>query len=131
MLSILLVEDHAIFASVLARLLKKTGDLEIAEIAGTAEIALQKLPEQAFDLALVDVFLPEMSGISLVALIHEKYPDLPCVMLSGHLLDRYVQNSLKAGARGYVLKDKSDEILEGIRHVLKGETYVSKELRYV
>ena len=131
MMSILLVEDHPAFANVLARLLHKTGDLEVTQLAETAEIALQYLSEQEFDLALVDVFLPEMSGISLVALIRDQYPDLPCLMLSGHMLDYYVQSSLDAGARGYVLKDKSDEILEGIQHVLQGETYVSRELRDV
>lgn len=131
MLSVLLVEDHAIFASVLARMLLNTGNLEVTVVAGTAEEALRQLPGQQFDLALVDVFLPEMSGIGLVALIREQYPDLPCLMLSGHMLDHYVQSSLNAGAMGYVLKDKSDEILEGIQHVLQGETYVSRELRDV
>lgn len=125
------MEDHPAFASVLARMLHKTGDLKVTLVAKTAEIALQHLSEQKFDLALVDVFLPEISGISLVALIHDQYPGLPCMMLSGHMLDYYVQLALKAGARGYVLKDKSDEILEGIQHVLRGETYISKELRYV
>jgi len=131
MLSVLLVEDHAIFASVLARMLQKTGSLEVTVVAETAEEALQYLPEREFDLALVDVFLPEMNGIGLVALIREQYPDLPCLMLSGHMLDYYVQSSLKAGARGYVLKDNCDEILNGIQHVLSGETYVSTELRHV
>lgn len=130
MRSVLLVEDHAAFASVLVRLLRKTGNLEVIEVARTAEIALQKLPEQEFNLALVDVFLPHMSGISLVALIHDRYPDLPCMMLSGHMLDHYVQRALKAGALGYVLKDHSDEIIEGIQHILKGETYLSRELRH-
>jgi DNA-binding NarL/FixJ family response regulator len=131
MMSILLVEDHPAFASVLARLLRKTGDLEVTLVAETAEIALQHLSEQEFDLALVDVFLPEMSGITLVGLIHDRYPDLPCMMLSGHMLDYYVKLALKAGARGYALKDNSAGIIEGIRHVLRGETYVSKELQNV
>ena len=131
MISILVVEDHAAFASVLVRLLRKSGDLEVIEVARTAEIALQKLPEREFNLALVDVFLPQMSGISLVALLHDRYPDLPCMMLSGHMLDYYVKLALEAGARGYVLKDHSDEIIEGIQHILKGETYLSKELRSV
>jgi DNA-binding NarL/FixJ family response regulator len=130
MRSILLVEDHPAFASVLARLLSKTGDLEVTLVAKTAEIALQHLSEQEFDLALIDVFLPEMSGITLMSIIHDQYPTLLCMMLSGHMLDYYVKLAFKAGARGYVLKDNSAGILEGIRHVLKGETYVSKELRY-
>jgi DNA-binding NarL/FixJ family response regulator len=131
MLSVLIVEDHAIFASVLVRMLLSTGNLEVTLVAETAEEALRLLPEQHFDLALVDVFLPEMSGISLVALIRQQYPELPCLMLSGHMLDHYVQSSLDAGARGYVLKDKSDEILEGIQHVLQGDTFISRELRHV
>lgn len=129
MRSILLVEDHAVFASVLIRLLHQTGELEVTHLARTAEDALQSLPEQQFDLALVDVLLPQMSGISLVALIHERHPELPCLMLSGHLLRHYVQSSLQAGARGYVLKDHAEDIVEGIYYVLKGETYISKKLR--
>ena len=94
MMSILLVEDHAIFASVLIRMLRETGDLEVTATAKTAEEALQYLPEQRFDLVLVDVYLPTMNGITLVALIHDQYPDLPCLMLSGHMLDHYVRSAL-------------------------------------
>lgn len=129
MISILLVEDHAVFASVLARLLSRADDVEMVKIARTAERALQELPEQEFDLVLVDVALPEMNGISLVALLHEEYPDLPCLMLSGHALAHYVDRALRAGARGYVLKDNSREIVNSIRHVLRGEIYVSPELQ--
>ena len=103
--------------------------MEVVKIARTAERALQELPEQEFDLVLVDVALPEMNGISLVALLHEEYPDLPCLMLSGHALAHYVNRALRAGARGYVLKDNSLEIVNSIRRVLRGEIYVSPELQ--
>lgn len=128
MQSILLVEDHAIFASVLVRLLRATGDLEVTMVAKSAEEALERLSEQDFDLVLVDVYLPKMNGISLVALIHTQYPDLPCLMLSGHILKHYVRSSLQAGALGYVLKDNPSRILMGIRHALRGEIYICKEL---
>ena len=129
MISILLVEDHAVFASVLARLLSSAEDMEVVKIARTAERALQELASHVFDLVLVDVALPEMNGISLVAMLHEEYPDLPCLMLSGHALAHYVTRALDAGARGYILKDSSLSIMEGIRRVLRGEIYVSPELR--
>ena len=129
MISILLVEDHAVFAAVLARLLSKTGDMKVVAIAKTAERALQELPEQAFDLVLVDVSLPQMNGIGLVAALHDQYPNLPCLMLSGHALAHYVHRALKAGARGYVLKDNAREIVSSIRHVLRGEIYISPELQ--
>jgi DNA-binding NarL/FixJ family response regulator len=87
------------------------------------------LPGMDVDLVLVDVSLPKKSGIGLVLVLHEKYPNLPCIMLSGHLSPYYARSSLAAGARGYLIKDHSQEILEGIRRVLQGEVYVSEELR--
>jgi DNA-binding NarL/FixJ family response regulator len=129
MISILLVEDHAVFASVLVRLLGRTEDMEISKVARTAERALQELPEQKFDLVLVDVALPQMNGIGLVTLLRDQYPNLPCLMLSGHALAHYVSRALRAGARGYVLKDNAKEIVSSIRRVLRGEIYVSPELQ--
>lgn len=128
MYSILLVEDHSTFASVLVRLLGLTDNLQITTIVKRAETALQELQTQTFDLVLVDVALPEMNGINLVGLIHDQYPELPCLMLSGHALAHYKNRALDAGARGYILKDNAKGIIEGIRRVLKGEIYVSKEL---
>ena len=129
MTSIFLVEDHVIFAQSLLRVLREKGHWDVVDVAGSAEEALEKIPELNVDLVLVDVSLPQRSGISLVFLLHEKYPDLPCVMLSGHLSPHYVRTSLEAGARGYLVKDRADGILKGIRRVLEGEIYVSEELR--
>ena len=130
MTSIFLVEDHAIFAQSLMRVLQDKGHWNVVAVANSAEEAIEKIPElNNIDLVLVDVSLPKRSGISLVLLLHEKYPDLPCVMLSGHLSPHYVRTSLEAGARGYLVKDHADGILAGIRHVLDGEIYVSEELR--
>ena len=130
MWSILLVEDHATLASVLVRLLMTTKDMEITTVATSAESALQELLLQRFDLVLVDVSLPKMNGISLVSMISNQYPGLPCLMLSGHALAHYKNRALEAGARGYILKDHAKGIIEGIRRVLKGEIYVSKELHH-
>jgi DNA-binding NarL/FixJ family response regulator len=129
MTSILLVEDHPIFAEALLRMLRDRGNLEVKAAASSAEEALAALPDLEVDLVLVDVSLPRQSGISLVGVLQSKYPDLPCVMLSGHLSPHYARRSLQAGARGYLVKDHVAEIVEGIQHVLNGEIHVSKELR--
>ena len=129
MTSIFLVEDHAIFAQSLLRVLREKGHWDVIAVAVSAEEALEKIPGLDIDLVLVDVSLPQRSGISLVFLLHEKYPHLPCVMLSGHLSPHYVRTSLEAGARGYLVKDRAEGILKGIRRVLEGEIYVSEELR--
>jgi DNA-binding NarL/FixJ family response regulator len=128
MSSILLVEDHEAFANALLNILNKNGDMNVVAVAETAEKALEQLPELHVDLVLVDVSLPKMSGINLVAALREKYPDLPCVMLSGHLSSQYARRALEAGARGYLLKDNPAGILVGIQHIVKGEIYVSEEL---
>lgn len=129
MTSILLVEDHKIFAKALLRVLHERGKWDVVDVAVSAEEALEKIPNLDVDLVLVDVSLPRRSGISLVLVLHEKYPNLPCVMLSGHLSPHYARSSLAAGARGYLVKDHAEEILKGIERVLKGEIYVSEEIR--
>ena len=126
--SILLVEDHAAFANALLNILNKNGNMNVVAVADSAEKALEQLPELHVDLVLVDVSLPKMSGINLVAALHEKYPDLPCVMLSGHMSSQYARRALDAGARGYLLKDNPAGILTGIQHIVNGEIYVSEEL---
>src|SRR5574341_1042202 len=123
--SILLVEDHEAFANALLNILNKEENLNIVAVVGTAEDALEKLAELKIDLVLVDVSLPRVNGINLVSAIHKIYPDLPCVMLSGHLSAEYVRRALEAGARGYMIKDNPAGILAGIQRVFNGGIYVS------
>jgi DNA-binding NarL/FixJ family response regulator len=133
MCSILLVEDHKLMAETLVRILRTKGNFNVADVAESAEDALEWLSErkdeQQVDLALVDVVLPRTSGIELVSMIQQKYPGLPCLMISGRSAEQYVKRSLAAGARGYVLKDDFQDVMKGIRRVLKGGTYLSKKLK--
>ena len=132
MCSILLVEDHKIMAETLTRLLRTKGNFNVADVAESAEDALEWLSDQEadhqVDLALVDVVLPRTSGIELVSMIQQKYPGLPCLMISGRSNGQYVSRSLAAGARGYVLKDDLHDVMTGIQHVLEGGTYLSQQL---
>ena len=129
MVSILVIDDHAAFGKALVRLLSGKANLNVVGVITSGEEALEKLPALDVDLVLIDVSLPQMNGIELVRLIHERFPEKPCMMLSGHLTPFYVQRALEAGARGYVLKEDITGVLEGIERVLKGEIYVSKALR--
>lgn len=129
MTKILVVEDNVLLATNLERVLRSQGTLTVAAVAPTAEIALEELNHTNVELVLVDVSLPGVSGIDLVASIHERYPQLPCLMLSGHSEIDYVRRALAAGAKGYVVKNNPKAILEAIIQVLAGETYISEELR--
>ncbi len=129
MASILIVEDHAILGKALVRLLTEKVDDTAVTVVSSAEEAIEVMPDLQVDMALVDVSLPKMNGIQLVAYLHEKYPKLPCLVITGHLIPFYLQRSMEAGARGYVLKDDVTGIVEGVQQVLGGGTYVSKALR--
>jgi DNA-binding NarL/FixJ family response regulator len=126
--SILLVEDHAGFANALLRVLNTDKNLNVVAVVESAEKALEQLPDLKVDLVLADFSLPQMNGINLVSELHKKYPALPCIVVSGHLSSEHARRAMKAGARGYVIKDNPVSILEGIQRVLKGETYMSEEL---
>ncbi len=128
MAAILVVEDHPLFVQSLVRLLRDRGKYDVTAV-GSAEQALEELPRSAFDLVLIDVSLPGISGIELIDGVHEQKPNLPCLMVSGHTGSHYVHQSMAAGARGYVLKEDINGIMEAIRQVLRGGTYVSRGLR--
>jgi DNA-binding NarL/FixJ family response regulator len=127
--SILLVEDHAGFARALLNMLGQNPSLNILAVAESAEAALQYLKGSSVDLVLVDYSLPDMNGINLLERLRADHPDLPCAILSGHLSLQHARRALEAGARGYLIKDNPGGILTGIQRILKGEIYLSEELR--
>jgi DNA-binding NarL/FixJ family response regulator len=127
--SIFLVEDHAGFASALNTMLSQKENLKIVAVAGTADEALERLRDVKVDLVLIDFSLPDMTGLNLLERLHHEHPDLRCAILSGHLLPQHARRALDVGGRGYLIKDNPAEILKGIQCMLKGEIYVSEQLR--
>lgn len=127
--SILLVEDHAGFAKALLSMLAQNPNFQVVAVAESAEAALQYLHDYTVNLVLVDYSLPDMSGVNLIEALQEQHPDLPCAILSGHLSLQHARSALELGARGYMIKDNPLGILAGIPRILKGEIYVSEELR--
>jgi DNA-binding NarL/FixJ family response regulator len=127
--SILLVEDHAGFAKALLNMLAQNPSLQVAAVAESAEAALQYLRQSPVDLVLLDYSLPDMSGVTLLERVLEEHPDLPCAMLSGHLSLQHARRALELGARGYMIKDNPLGILAGLPRIIKGEIYVSEEVR--
>lgn len=129
MTSLMIVEDHIVMVESLSYLLSRMKGLTVAATAASAEAALDQLPALSVDLALIDISLPKMSGIDLVACLREQYPDLRCIVLSGHDEPRYIQQALDAGACGYVQKNQPLTLLDAIPHVLSGNVYLSAELK--
>jgi len=126
---VLLVDDHPIVRDGLARMIASQPDLSVSGEAGGAEEALRLVAEDPPDLAVVDLFLEGMSGLDLIKVLRERFPALPVLVLSMHDETVYAERVLRAGARGYVMKQvASRTILEAIRTVLRGEVFLSDKL---
>ena len=128
-IKVYIVEDHPELREVLGMLIEYEPALELCGSAATGEEALVQLVEAEAHVVLVDMFLPQMNGADLIMELQTQWPDLRCVVLSGHADISYVERALAAGARGYILKGNPDEVLEAIQHVMAGGIYLSPLLR--
>ncbi|MEQ1794137.1 MAG: response regulator transcription factor [Nitrospira sp.] len=128
-MKILLVDDHALVRRGVAHVLREDiADLDIAE-AGTAQDAMQAVQASRWDLVILDVHLPDKSGLEVLKDIKRAYPTLPVLMLSLYPEAQYARRALKAGASGYLTKDTApEEITNAVRRVLQGGHYVSASL---
>ncbi|MBR0317885.1 MAG: response regulator transcription factor [Spirochaetia bacterium] len=126
---ILLVDDHpAIRASIGAELLRKNIAEQVFE-AGNSEEGYDKAVFLNPDLIVMDISLYGASGIELTKKILQRIPGTKIVMLSMYSKVIYITESLKAGAKGYILKEADmDSIMDGIKKVLSGETYVDSRI---
>lgn len=126
---VLCVDDHAIFRhGVKMLLLQYDRHMKIGE-ASTAEEAMRLLRETRWDVVILDLSLPDRSGLQLLTEIRATQPSLPVVVLSMHADDEYAVRALRAGASGYVTKESApDELTKAIEALLKGERYITPAL---
>ena len=123
---IFIVDDHSVVRHGLAALLAHVSDLKVCGEAASYEDALADIPAKLPDLAVVDITLKDRSGLDLIRELRAKLPDLKTIVLSMHDEMDYAERALRAGARGYVMKENADDVLvEAIRAALRGEIYVS------
>jgi len=118
---LLVVDDHPIARMGLAQLINQTPDLVVCGEAESAAQARQLIESLKPDLAIVDVALKGESGIELVKDARQRFPALKTLMLSMHEESQFAERALRAGARGYIMKETEPEkILGAIRNVLAG-----------
>jgi DNA-binding NarL/FixJ family response regulator len=127
---ILIIDDHPVVRKGLGRLLESQETLSVSAEAGTPAEALALMQEKNPDLAIVDLSLGDFSGIELIERLHRLAASMPILALSMHEEAVYVERALRAGASGYVMKKEATEkILEAIESVMRGELYVSEEMK--
>ncbi|MEK6275220.1 MAG: response regulator transcription factor [Actinomycetota bacterium] len=126
---VLIVDDHAVVRSGLALLLNAEEDLETVGEAGTAKDAIFEARSSKPDVILLDIVMPDQSGLEVVPQLLHEQPQTKVLMLSMQDDPQYVREAFEAGASGYVLKEAADvELVAAIRELARGGRYVNPEL---
>ena len=126
---ILVTDDHPIFRSGLKETLLKESDVDFVGEAETGQKALELARKQRWDVVILDITMPGKGGFEVLQELRRELPKLPVLILSAHPEDQLALRLLKAGAAGYLTKDKAPQVLlAAIRKVLRGEKYVSELL---
>jgi DNA-binding NarL/FixJ family response regulator len=127
--TIVIVDDHPIVRQGLADLLNEEQDLAVIGQAEDAPEAMQIIRKQKPDIVIIDVSLKETSGIELIKDIKALDSEIPVLTLSMHDESLYAERALRAGAKGYIMKQEAtDKIVNAIRTVLKGQLYLSDRM---
>jgi DNA-binding NarL/FixJ family response regulator len=126
---VLLVDDHPIVCDGLGRLINAQSDLEVSGMAGTVQEALSLVESTNPDLVIADLTLPGRNGLELIKDLAAIHPELPVLVFSMHDELVYAERVLRAGGKGYVMKDTPPErLIEAARLVLNGGVSASRNV---
>lgn len=128
-INIIVVDDHELFRSGMESMLKKNIDLEVFPGVGSGTELKAILSDQSIDIVLLDISLINESGLDLLDDLTLKYPTVKFIMLTMHEEIQYVKESLRKGAKGYLLKESSEkELFEAIYDVNLGKNYFKNKI---
>jgi len=130
MIKILIVDDHAVVREGFRKMVENDPDLKVVAEAENGVEALQMVRSKNIDVVILDMSMPEMSGLDCLKQIKSEFPDLPVLVFSMHPEEQYEQRVLQAGASGYLTKrTKPLEVLDAIKAVAAGKKLMSEELK--
>jgi DNA-binding NarL/FixJ family response regulator len=126
MIRIAIADDHALVRAGLRQFLADQSDMAVVAEAGTGRQALDIVRAGQIDVLLLDIAMPDQSGVDALAAIRARAPELPVLMLSGFAEAHYATAMLRQGASGYLNKDcDPDDIVRAIRTVVRGRKYIT------
>ena len=129
MINVLVVDDHALIRKGMKQILDDTSDIRVTGEAESGMQAIKMVRENKYDLALLDITLPDKYGIDVLRQLKLQCPNLPVLILSMHPDDQYAMRSIRAGAAGYMNKQSApSQLVTAIRQVASGRKYISGEL---
>ena len=129
MIRILVADDHAVVRNGLKQIVGDTPDMVIAAEASNGQEALNKALKDDYDVVLLDITMPDRSGLDILKEIKSQKPELPVLILSMHPEEQYAVRALKAGAAGYLTKESApEELVRAMRRVSVGGKYITSSL---
>jgi len=129
---VLLVDDHMVVRSGLSTVLSVFDDLKLVGEAGDGEEAVRVCERLQPDVILMDLLMPKMDGVTAIKAIKTRWPQIQIIALTSFKEKEYVEGALKAGAKGYLLKDVSaEELVNAIRKAVAGQPSLSPEAAQV
>jgi len=129
MIRILIADDHAIFREGLKHILSESPDVKVAAEARNGQEVLEKIWSEKYDMVLLDISMPGMSGLEVLKQLKIEKPKLPVLVLSMHPEEQYAVRVLRAGASGYLTKESApDELITAIRKISQGRKYITSSL---
>ncbi|HVT89019.1 MAG TPA: response regulator transcription factor [Tepidisphaeraceae bacterium] len=127
--SVVIVDDHPIVRQGLAQLINQQPDLHVSQEIQNARAAVDSINQQVPDIAIIDISLEDRSGIELIKDLRAQHPEMAILALSMHDESLYAERALRAGAKGYIMKQEATEqVMTAIRRVLEGQIYVSERM---
>jgi len=126
---ILIVDDHEVVRDGLRNILLSLDNISIAGEAGNGEDAIKLYNSVKPDLVIMDISMPGMNGIEATRIIKEKDPDAKILILTMHDNQEYLNQIIRSGAKGFILKNTDkEELLEAVKTVASGENFFSKDI---
>lgn len=129
MIRVLIADDHPLFRAGIRRTLEEAGETSVAGEAATGEEVIQLLRKVKADILLLDVFMPGMGFLELLRRVRTEHPEMPTLVVSMQPEEQCAVRAFRAGAAGYLNKDRSSEhLVAAVRTVVQGRRYYSPEL---
>ena len=129
MIRILVADDHPVVRQGLKQIVAGTTDIFVVDEAATGQEVLDKVRQNYFDVVLLDITMPGISGLDVLKQLRSERPELAILILSMHPEEQYAARVLRAGASGYLAKESApDDLVAAVRKISLGGTYVSPSL---
>ena len=128
-LNLILIDDHPLFRVGIKTVIKRNPQLNILAEAGTGNEGFKLVKDKSPDLVILDISLPDITGLDLLEKIKNEFPEIVVLILSMHSKFKYIARSFQLGAKGYLIKESAAEnLIAAIESAIEGRFYLDKSI---